>query len=177
VANAIFEGTDAVMLSGETAVGRYPTRAVQVMDRIARRVEEVMDYAAILREKAGEGRTAIDQAVSLAACQVSLDLQVGVMICSTFSGATARFLSQKRPKAVIFATSPNEHVVRQLALAWGVYAVHMERPPEVEALVQQSIEQAKERGLVSAGDIVTAITGLAGGTAGSTNMLRVLKVD
>ena len=177
VANAILEGTDAVMLSGETAVGRYPTRAVQVMDRIARRVEEVMDYAAILREKAGEGRTAIDQAVSLAACQVSLDLQVGVMICSTFSGATARFLSQKRPKAVIFATSPNEHVVRQLALAWGVYAVHMERPPEVEALVQQSIEQAKERGLVSAGDIVTAITGLAGGTAGSTNMLRVLKVD
>ena len=106
VANAIFEGTDAVMLSGETAVGRYPTRAVQVMDRIARRVEEVMDYAAILREKAGEGRTAIDQAVSLAACQVSLDLQVGVVICSTFSGATARFLSQKRPKAVIFATSP-----------------------------------------------------------------------
>jgi len=177
VANAIFEGTDAVMLSGETAVGKYPVRAVQVMDKIARRMEEVIDYQSILREKASEGRTAVDQAVSLAACQVSQDLGVGVMICSTFSGATARFLSQKRPKAVIFATSPNEHVVRQLALSWGVCAVHMERPSELEALVQQSIDQAKGRGLVQSGDIVTVITGLAGGTAGSTNMLRVVRVD
>ena len=177
VANAILEGTDAVMLSGETAVGKYPARAVQIMDKIARRVEEVMDYGAILREKAGEGRTSIVQAVSLAACQVSHDLGVQVMICSTFSGATARFLSQKRPKAVIFATSPNEHVVRQLALTWGVCAAHLKRPPEVEALVQQSIAEAQRRGLVSSGDIVTVITGLAGGTAGSTNMLRVLKVD
>lgn len=115
--------------------------------------------------------------MSLAACQVSHDLGVQVMICSTFSGATARFLSQKRPKAVIFATSPNEHVVRQLALTWGVCAAHLKRPPEVEALVQQSIAEAQRRGLVSSGDIVTVITGLAGGTAGSTNMLRVLKVD
>jgi len=177
VANAILEGTDAVMLSGETAVGRYPARAVKVMDKIARRVEEVMDYGAILREKAGEGRNAIDQAVSLAACQVSHDLNVGVMICSTFSGATARFLSQKRPKAVIFATSPNEHVVRQLALSWGVCAVHMERPPELEAMVRKCIEVAKSRGVVSSGDIVTVISGLAGGIPGSTNMLRVVKVD
>lgn len=177
VANAILEGTDAVMLSGETAVGKYAARAVQIMDRIARRVEEVMDYPAILREKAEEGRTAIDQAVSLAACQVSQDLDVGVMICSTFSGATARFLSQKRPKAVIFAASPNEHVVRQLALSWGVCAAYLQRPAEVEALVHQSVELAKSRGVVSSGDIVTVITGLAGGSPGSTNMLRVLRVD
>jgi pyruvate kinase len=177
VANAILEGTDAVMLSGETAVGKYAARAVQIMDRIARRVEEVMDYPAILREKAEEGRTAIDQAVSLAACQVSQDLDVGVMICSTFSGATARFLSQKRPKAVIFATSPNEHVVRQLALSWGVCAAYLQRPAEVEALVHQSVELAKSHGVVSSGDIVTVITGLAGGSPGSTNMLRVLCVD
>ena len=177
VANAIFEGKDAVMLSGETAVGKYPIKAVQVMDKIARRVEQVIDYAAILREKANEGRNAIDQAVSLAACQVSQDLDVGVMICSTFSGATARFLSQKRPKAVIFATSPNEMVVRQLALAWGVCAAHMVRPPEVEAMVQKSIEQAKSHGLIAEGDIVTVTAGLAGGTAGSTNMLRVLRVQ
>ena len=128
-------------------------------------------------EKANEGRNAIDQAVSLAACQVSQDLDVGVMICSTFSGATARFLSQKRPKAVIFATSPNEMVVRQLALAWGVCADHMVRPPEVEAMVQKSIEQAKSHGLIAEGDIVTVTAGLAGGTAGSTNMLRVLRVQ
>lgn len=177
VSAAIFEGTDCVMLSGETAVGKYPVKAVQVMDKIARRMEQVMDYQAILREKVNEGRTAIDQAVSLAACQVSQDLEVGVMICSTYSGATARLLSQKRPKAVIFATSPNEYVVRQLALAWGVCAVHLQRPPEVESLVQKSIEAAKAEQLVASGDVVTVITGLAGGTPGSTNMLRVVRVD
>ncbi|HBG01215.1 MAG TPA: pyruvate kinase, partial [Firmicutes bacterium] len=107
VANAIFEGTDCVMLSGETAMGRYPVRAVQVMDKIAHRMEQVIDYAAVLREKINEGRSAIDQAVTLAACQVTHDLDLGVMVCSTFSGATARSLSQKRPKATIFAISHN----------------------------------------------------------------------
>lgn len=177
VSTAIFEGTDCVMLSGETAVGRYPVKAVQVMDKIARRMEQVIDYPAVLKEKANEGRSAIDQAVSLAACQVSQDLEVGVMICSTTSGATARLLSQKRPKALIFATSHNEQAVRQLALSWGVCAVHMERPKELEAMVQKCIEEAKKKNLVSSGDVVTVITGLAGGIAGSTNMLRVLEVD
>lgn len=177
VSTAIFEGTDCVMLSGETAVGKYPVKAVQVMDKIARRMEQVIDYHAVLREKANEGRTAIDQAVALAACQVSLDLDIGAMICSTTSGATARFLSQKRPKAIIFATSHNEQVVRQMALSWGVCAVHMERPDELEAMVQKSVEEAKKKGLVASGDIAAIITGLAGGFAGSTNMLRVLEVD
>jgi pyruvate kinase len=177
VSTAILEGTDCVMLSGETAVGKYPIKAVQVMDKIARRMEQVMDYSAILREKANESRNAVDQAVSLAACQVSHDLDLGVMICSTFSGATARFLSQKRPKAIIFANSPNEQVVRQLALSWGVCAVLMERPNELEAMVQKSVDEAKNAGVVATGDVVTVITGLAGGTAGSTNMLRVMVVD
>ena len=177
VANAIFEGTDCVMLSGETAMGKYPVRAVQVMDKIARRMEQVIDYSAVLREKVSEGRTAIDQAVSLAACQVTHDLELGVMICSTFTGATARSLSQKRPRAIIFATSQNEQVVRQLAVSWGVYAVYLDTTKDIQTMVENNIQEALERGLVSPGDVVTIITGSSVGIAGSTNMLQVRKVE
>ena len=177
VSTAIFEGTDCVMLSGETAMGKYPVKAVQVMDKIARRMEQVIDYPAILKEKMNEGRTAIDQAVSLAACQVTQDLELGVIICSTSSGATARSISQKRPKATIFATSPNEQVVRQLALSWGVYPVLVEKTTKIEVAVENAIREAKKRNLVNSGDVVTIITGVVIGTAGGTNMLQVHKVD
>lgn len=177
VSNAIFEGTDCVMLSGETAMGRYPIKAVQVMDRIARRMEQVIDYGAVLREKANEGRSAIDQAVTLAACQVTHDLMLGLIICSTFSGATARSLSQKRPKAVVFAISQNEEVVRQLAMSWGVFAVYQERDGDVEASINKAMNKAMERELLAPGDVVTIITGLSVGVPGTTNMLQVRKVE
>ncbi|HBN97597.1 MAG TPA: pyruvate kinase, partial [Firmicutes bacterium] len=177
VSNAIFEGTDCVMLSGETATGRYPIKAVQVMDSIARRMEQVIDYGAVLREKAEEGRTAIDQAVTLAACQVTHDLNLGLIICSTFSGATARSLSQKRPKAIIFAISQNEHVVRQLAMSWGVFAVFQERDSDVEVSINKAIDKAIKRDLLAPGDVVTIITGLSVGVPGTTNMLQVRKVE
>lgn len=177
VSNAIFEGTDCVMLSGETATGRYPIKAVQVMDSIARRMEQVIDYGAVLREKAEEGRTAIDQAVTLAACQVTHDLNLGLIICSTFSGATARSLSQKRPKAIIFAISQNEQVVRQLAMSWGVFAVFQERDSDVEVSINKAIDKAIKRDLLAPGDVVTIITGLSVGVPGTTNMLQVRKVE
>lgn len=177
VANAIFEGTDCVMLSGETAMGRYPVRAVQVMDKIACRMEQVIDYAAVLREKTNEARNAIDQAVTLAACQVTHDLELGVMICSTYSGATARSLSQKRPKATIFAISHNERVVRQLAMSWGVYAVFQEKDTDIETSISTAIEKAMRRSLLAPGDIVTIVTGLSVGIPGKTNMLQVREVE
>lgn len=177
VSTAIFEGTDCVMLSGETAMGKYPVKSVQVMDKIARRMEQVMDYPAILKEKMTEGRTAIDQAVSLAACQVTQDLELGVIICSTSSGATARSISQKRPKATIFATSPNLTVVRQLALSWGVCPVLVEQTTEISVSVENAIREAKKRDLVESGDVITIITGVVVGTAGGTNMLQVHNVE
>jgi pyruvate kinase len=177
VSNAIFEGTDCVMLSGETAMGRYPVRAVQVMDRIARRMEQVIDYGALLREKANERRSEVDQAVTLAACQVTTDLHLGTMICATFSGATARSISQKRPKAVIFASSQNQHVVRQLAMSWGVEAVYQERNGDAEESILGALASATERGLLNPGDVVTIITGSSVGIPGTTNMLQVRKVE
>lgn len=177
VSSAIFDGTDCVMLSGETAMGKYPVRAVQVMDKIARRIEQVIDYSSVLKEKVNEGRTEIDQAVSLAGCQVTHDLELEVIICSTASGATARSISQKRPKATIFATSPNEHVVRQLALSWGVYPVRVGQTTEIHVMVEDAIREAKQRGIVKTGDVVTIITGQFVGTPGGTNTLQVHKVD
>lgn len=177
VSSAIFDGTDCVMLSGETAVGKYPVRAVQVMDKIARRIEQVIDYPAILKEKVNEGRTEIDQAVSLAGCQVTQDLELEVIICSTASGATARSISQKRPKATIFATSPFGHVVRQLALSWGVCSVQVGETTEIHVMVEDAIREAKERGIVKTGDVVSIITGQFVGTPGGTNTLQVYKVD
>ncbi|HKM43365.1 MAG TPA: pyruvate kinase [Limnochordia bacterium] len=177
VSNAIFEGTDCVMLSGETAMGRYPVRAVQVMDKIACRMEQVIDYASVLREKANEARSEIDQAVTLAACQVTNDLHLDTMICATFSGATARSLSQKRPEATILAISQNQHVVRQLAMSWGVVAVHQERQSEVEDSIHIAIQNAIERELLATGDVVTIVTGSHFGVPGTTNMLQVRKVE
>ncbi|NMB21165.1 MAG: pyruvate kinase [Firmicutes bacterium] len=177
VASAIFEGTDCVMLSGETAMGRYPVRAVQVMDRIACRMEQVIDYGAILRDKANEARSEIDQAVTLAACQVTHDLSLNTIVCATFSGATARSISQKRPKAAILAISQNEHVVRQLAMSWGVVAVHQEKMGDVEESIHEAIQSAIECGLLTSGDVVTIITGSSFGVPGTTNMLQVRKVE
>ncbi|NLL48401.1 MAG: pyruvate kinase [Firmicutes bacterium] len=177
VSNAIFEGTDCVMLSGETAMGRYPVRAVQVMDKIALRMEQVIDYGSVLREKTNEGRSEVDQAVTLAACQVTNDLNLNTLICATYSGATARSISQKRPKAAILAISPNEHVVRQLAMSWGVIAIHQEQMGDVEESLREAIQNAIERGFVALGDVVTIITGSSFGVPGTTNMLQVRKVE
>src|SRR5690554_351230 len=177
VSSAIFDGTDCVMLSGETAVGKYPVRAVEVMDRIARRIEQVLDYSAILKEKVNESRTAIDQALSLAGCQVTHDLDLDVIICSTASGATARSISQKRPRATIFATSPNERVVRQLALSWGVYSVHVKETSDIHEMVEDAIAEAKKCGLVKPGDVITMMTGQFVGTPGGTNTLQVHQVE
>jgi len=119
IANAIIDGTDCVMLSGETAVGKYPVRAVEVMHQIAVRIENSIDYRSVLEEKTTEHRQNIPQAISLATCQTAYDLGVKSILCSTQSGATARCISMYRPKATIVALTPSESVVRQLTISWG----------------------------------------------------------
>src|SRR5690554_1470774 len=132
VSNAIFEGTDCVMLSGETAVGKYPVKAVQVMDRIARRMEEAIDYGELLKEKLAMSRRGVSQAICAAACQTTHDLEVKVLLCSTRSGSTARGVSQFRPQATILALCPDEKTVRQLTLTWGVWPVLVEETDSIE---------------------------------------------
>lgn len=173
VANAIFEGTDAVMLSQETAVGRYPVETVRMMDRIARSAEGALDYASLLdRRRHKTGRTVAD-AIARATCETAADLNLSAILCSTQSGSTARMVSKYRPKAPILAVTPNEHVVRQLCLVWGVRPLRVPRALQMDAMIDVSVEAAKETGLVQDGDRVAIAAGVRTGTPGSTNLLQI----
>ena len=177
VSNAIFEGTDCVMLSGETAVGKYPVKAVQVMDKIARRMEMAIDYQALLTTKLAMTRNKVAEAICAAACQTTLDLNVNVILCSTRSGTTARQMSRFRPKATILALSPDPEVVRQLTLSWGVYALQVNEADTIEEMLAQAVTEAKARGLVSSGEITPIVAGVSVGKSGSTNLIQIQEVQ
>lgn len=177
VSNAIFEGTDCVMLSGETAMGKYPAKAVQVMDRIARRMEQVIDYQTVLMEKLASPRNKVGEAICAAACQTTLDLDVNVILCSTRSGTTARMVSRYRPKAMILALCPDEEVVRQLTMTWGVYALKVEEAESIEEMIANAVAEAKARSLVTPGEITTIVAGVSVGKKGSTNLIQVHEVQ
>jgi len=173
VANAIFDGTDAVMLSGETAVGHYPVEAVQMMDRIARKSEEALDYGKWLdRHRTGGSRT-VAEAIARATCESAADLHVKAILCSTQSGATARLVSKYRPHSPIIAATPNTHVVRQLSLVWGVRPILVPRARGIDEMISFSIREAKGLGLVADGDRVAIAAAVLTGTPGSTNLLQI----
>ena len=177
VANAILDGTDCVMLSGETAIGKYPVEAVKVMARIAIRIEKSIDYRAILNDMQSNRRQSIEESIALATCQTALDLDVKAIICSTQSGATARFIANHRPQAPILAVCPYENVIRQLSLSRGVYPILVGRPSTIDEMSDIAVEAAKAKGFVNSGDIVTITAGVKTSVPGSTNMLQVYQVN
>ncbi|MBV8064617.1 MAG: pyruvate kinase [Actinobacteria bacterium] len=171
VANAILDGTSAVMLSGETAVGDYPVEAVAYMDRIARAVEPSMDYRHELPE-AHENPT-IGGAMSNAACDLAEALRAAAILVPTFTGRTANAVARLRPRRPIVALTHMDWAMRQLALEWGVTPVLISEAPTVEDLWQQSIDAAREAGLVGSGDRVVITAGTAVNIPGSTNVIKV----
>lgn len=173
VANAIVQGTDAVMLSGETAVGRYPIETVRMMDRIARSSEAALDYASLLDRRRNKTGRSVADAIARATCETASDLNLKAILCSTQSGSTARMVSKYRPRAPIVAVTPNQHVVRQLSLVWGVSPLRVPRALQIDAMVDVSVEAAKESGLVRDGDRVAIAAGVRTGTPGSTNLLQI----
>ncbi len=177
VANAIFDGTDCVMLSGETAVGAYPAKAVQIMSTIAVRMEKSMKYDEILDEKRQLESRNIADAISLATCQTAHDLGVKAILCSTQSGAMGRFLSRYRPQAPILAVCPHEQVVRQLSMVWGVHPVHSTTPRDIDGLIDVAVGAAKRWNLVDVGDVVTITAGVQIGVPGSTNILQIHRIN
>lgn len=176
VSNAIFEGSDAVMLSGETAVGQYPVRVVQVMDRIARRAEEVADYSAHLARLRAAVGSSVAEAIALAASDAAEYLQVKAIITITRSGATARLISKYRPKMPILAVTPSERVARQLTLSRGVQPFVVPRAPDMEATVEAALAELTRQGWVSEGDTVVIVAGSRAQEPGSTNSLYIQKV-
>jgi len=173
VANAIFDGTDAVMLSAETAVGHYPVETVQMMDRIARRSEEALDYGVWLDRQRHMSRRSVADAIARATCETAADLGVKAILCSTQSGATARMVSKYRPRSPIIAATPNIEVVRQLSVVWGVRPILVPRARGIDEMIGFSIREAKAKGLVSDGDRVAIAAAVLTGTPGSTNLLQI----
>ena len=171
VANAILDGTSAVMLSAETATGDYPLEAVATMDRIARAVEPSLGYRHQIPEAIEE--PTIGNAMSNAACDLAEALGARAMLVPTFTGKTASAVARLRPRRPIVGLSHHEWAVRQMALEWGVTPRWIPQTANVEDLWNQSLEAARESGLVDSGDTVVITAGTAVNIPGSTNVIKV----
>ncbi len=173
VANAILDGTDAIMLSEETAVGEYPLEAVETMNRIALKAEKAIDYKKILSERALSVKPTNPDAISHATCQVALNLKAKAIVTFTFSGSTARMVSRYRPSVPIIAASTQDSTVKKLALSWGVYPFKTEELKDTDDMMNRSRKVALETGLVEEGDKIIITAGIPFRIPGTTNLLKV----
>ncbi|GAW30550.1 pyruvate kinase [Carboxydocella sp. JDF658] len=173
VANAIFDGTDAIMLSGETAAGKYPVEAVKTMARIAERAERALRYEELtVRRGIVPERTTTD-AISHATVTTAHDLGASAIICATKSGHTAKMVSKYRPQASVVAITPKMDVVRKLLLVWGVYPLLCKETKSTDEMLKVSVETALAAGLIKAGDLVVITAGVPVGVPGTTNLIKV----
>lgn len=172
VANAILDGTDAIMLSGESANGSYPVEAVQTMAKIAEEAEKQLKYEVAVSQ-ATSHIPAISGVISRATCNAANELQASAIVSSTQSGATAKRLSQCRPECPIIAVTPDETVAKQLAFSWGIYSIVSDRLESTDEMMDKSVEIAKENGFVQNGDIVVIAAGVPVGEVGATNLMKV----
>jgi pyruvate kinase len=173
VANAVLDGTSAVMLSGETAAGRYPLEAVAMMNRIVRAVEPSLDYHDPGRRREGD----MGVILSHAACDIAEDLEAPVIAVPTQSGSTARQVSQFRPRRPIVAASPNPDVLQQLALDWAVVPIVIEAADSIEDLWRRTVEATVQSGLVGPGERIVLTGGTHINTPGTTNHILVYEVE
>ncbi len=171
VANAILDGTSAIMLSGETAVGEFPVEAIQVMDGIARAVEPSLDYRHEIPH--ADDEPTIGQAMSNAACDIAEALSVKAILVPTFTGRTASAVARLRPRRPIIAITHDQHSLRHMALEWGVRPLEIPETDDVEDLWNRSLDTARASGIVSTGDRVVITAGTAVNIPGSTNVIKV----
>jgi pyruvate kinase len=171
VANAILDGTSAVMLSGETAVGEYPVEAVMTMNRIARAVEPSLGYRHQLPEAAEE--PTVGQAMSNGACDLAETLRASAILVPTFSGRTASAVARLRPRRPVLGLTHHEYAWRQMAIEWGVLPLRIPECADVEELWERSLTAAREAGVVKPGERVVITAGTAVNIAGSTNVIKV----
>jgi pyruvate kinase len=172
VANAILDGTSALMLSGETAVGQHPLEAVRTMDQIARAVEPSLGYRHQAPVTSGE--RAIGVAMSNAACDIAETLRAKAILVPTFSGRTASAVARLRPQLPIIGLSHHQSSVQQMALEWGVTPLPFPEAVDVEDLWDRAVEAALGEGLVESGDLVVLTAGTAVNMPGSTNLIKVV---
>lgn len=177
VANAIIDGTDATMLSGETAVGAFPAAAVKMMDAVARRIEKSLDFRTVCSDRMEYTTHDVTEAIGEAAAKLACDIDVAAIITCTFGGTTARLVSKYRPEAPIIAAASNEETARRLALSWGVEPIFVETAKDTDGLIQNAVEASADCKLVKKGDTVLVLAGVPVGAPGNTSLIRVLKVE
>ncbi|MFB9760052.1 pyruvate kinase [Ectobacillus funiculus] len=174
VANAIFDGTDAIMLSGETAAGQYPVESVKMMATIATRVERSLVYQDIFRKRIEEVSPSIADAICQSVAHTALSLDVVAIVAPTESGHTAKMISKYRPKSPIIAVSADDRVCRKLALVWGVQAYLAQDPVySTDEMLEGAIQASKDTGIVKSGDTVVIAAGVPIGETGTTNLMKV----
>ena len=177
IANAIYDGTTAIMLSGESAAGLYPVEAVKTMAKIAERAEQDIDYRSRMQRNHDHTNPDITEAISYATCTTAMDLNAAAVITVTMSGFTAEMISKYKPGCTIIGCSVNPRVCRQLNLLWGVQPLLVQREENAEDLFEASVRNAKKAGYVKPGDTVVLTAGVPLGTPGRTNMIRVVEVE
>jgi pyruvate kinase len=173
VANAIFDGTDAIMLSGETANGKYPVETVETMSKIAERAEKALNYEEKLKKRRRTHVRNVPNAISLATCNTAMDLNAAAIITATQSGHTAKIVSHFRPECPIIAVTPYEKIARKLALNWGVFPIVAAKMESTDELIEKSVDIAHTAGYVKNGDLVVIAAGVPVNYVGSTNLMKV----
>ncbi|MDW4310726.1 pyruvate kinase [Staphylococcus saprophyticus] len=173
VANAIYDGTDAVMLSGETAAGQYPEEAVKTMRNIAVSAEVAQDYKKLLSDRTKLVETSLVNAIGVSVAHTALNLNVKAIVAATESGSTARTISKYRPQSDIIAVTPNAETARQCALVWGIFPVVKEGRKTTDALLNNAVATAVETERVQNGDLIIITAGVPTGEKGTTNMMKL----
>ena len=176
VANAVYDGTSAIMLSGESAIGKYPVESVETLVKIAQMAEKSIDYGSKLTSMKFDTMENITNAISYATCNTAIQLKAAAIISVTQSGQTARMISRFRPSCPIIATTSNPRVQRQLCISWGVIPLLIDEAVSVEEIFEIGVKKALELKLVKQGDIVVISAGGPIGITGTTNLLKVQTV-
>lgn len=173
VANAIYQGTSAIMLSGETAAGKYPVEALKMMVKIAVHMERNIDYNGIFRRRERSEEPDITNAISHATCMTAIDLKANAILAVSKTGNTARMISKFRPECLIVGCSSSEKVYRQINLSWGILPLKIREEYSSEILCLRAIEAAQVHGVVEEGDKIVFTGGIPLGIPGRTNLIRV----
>jgi pyruvate kinase len=176
VANAILDGTDAVMLSAETAIGNYPVEAIEMMAAVAEHTERSLPYEAWNERRVRRDARDPAYTVAYSACAAARDLNLAALVVPTLSGRSARLISAHRPQVPIYALSPGKETVRRCGLMWGVQAGSIRRHEITEALIAESARRVVELGWVRSGERIGITAGLPSGRPGTTSLLQIQTV-
>ena len=172
IANAIFDGTDALMLSGETAIGKYPPNAVRTMDQVATTTEATVDYVEHFKRHPITLEESVPDAIAHAACHTAIEIGAKAIICCTRTGQTARLVAKYRPPAPIAVVSPYEATLRRAGLFWGAFPISIEFAPDTDTMIARAKQAVLKSGLARMGERVVIIAGIPADVPGTTNMIK-----